>query len=45
MTRHGKQRIYRNVFPELTGEGCTGCGDCASACVMNCISIVWTPDE
>ena len=40
MTRRGRQRIYRNVFPEITGEGCTGCGDCAAACVMGCISIV-----
>ena len=34
MRREGKSGKYRNLFPELVGDGCIGCGSCARACPM-----------
>ena len=39
MTRLGKQGKYKNIFPELSADGCIGCGSCARACVMGCINM------
>ena len=40
LTRKGKSRRYRNLFPELVNDSCIGCGLCAKSCPMECIVMV-----
>ena len=45
MRREGSSGKYRNLFPELAGEGCLGCCICARACPMEVIRMEEIGDE